>query len=363
MPGLLILAGGTGGHVIPALAVAQALRARGVTVQWVGSHGSLEARLVPNAGIPFTAIAMRGMRNSGWRRWCALPVLLVLSFVQAYRLMRRYRPQAVLGMGGFVAGPVGLVAAWRRVPLLIHEQNAIAGLTNRWLARFSTQVFSGFPHVTGLPHCTWLGNPVRPEIANIPVPAIRLAHRRGPLRVLVIGGSQGARVFNTELPRRLATAPHPPLEVHHQCGHFALTDATSLADTITAAYTAAETPCRVAPFIEDMAAAYAWCDVLIARAGAMTVAEICCAGVVAILVPYPHAVNDHQAANAAYLVRQRAAFMLRQPEFVAGAWSPILVQCHADKKHLLDLATRARALAKPDATQVLARKCREYCDA
>lgn len=356
MNGVLIMAGGTGGHVFPGLAVARRLLAAKVKVTWLGTHYGLEARVVPQAApeIAMEWIAIRGVRGTGWLNWLRLPWVMAIALVQAFRILRRVRPAAVLSMGGFVAGPGGIVAWLTRTPLLIHEQNAIPGMTNKWLALFADQVLTGFPAAFGTaPRTRHVGNPVRAEIAGLSDPAQRLAERRGPLRLLIVGGSRGAAVFNTIAPSALASfAPHERVEVWHQCGHGAETQ-------VEQAYQAAGIRARVAPFIDDMAAAYGWADLVLCRAGAMTIAELCAAGLGAILVPYPHAVDDHQAANARFLAERGAALMVRQPDLTAARLHELLRQLSVHRDALLKMARAARACAVLDADQAVAQVCRE----
>ncbi len=352
MPRMMIMAGGTGGHVMPALAVAKALLDKGVDVHWIGASGGMEARVVTESGIAFEPIDIKGLRNGGLLRKTGALLLLVRAMAQTFRFIRKYRPEAVLGMGGFVSAPGGLVAAALRLPVLLHEQNMVAGLTNRWLARFCRDVLSGFPQAQGIRNFTWVGNPVRSDITEIPAPSRRLGNRTGALRILVTGGSQGASVFNRELPGLLKSADVPELDIWHQCGQRAV-------DESGKAWRQAGIRCRVEPFIEDMAQAYEWCDLIICRSGAMTVSEICCAGVAAIFVPYPHAVSDHQAANADYLVQNQAAFMVREEGFASGEWLQILSDLSRDRSRLVAMANAARGLAKPAATQDVVARCLE----
>ena len=356
MSRLMIMAGGTGGHVIPALSVARELSRRSVEVSWVGSHEGLEARLVPGAGIPFDTITIRGLRRSGIARKLFMPFMLGRAMLQVWRIIRRRKPDAFLGMGGFVSGPGGLVAVLLGLPLILHEQNSVAGLTNRVLSRWSRVVLGGFPKVRGIPGVVWSGNPVRPGIVGIDEPAKRLSGERSGMRILVIGGSQGARVFNRHLADLLAPAQVPGIEVWHQCG------AGNAAD-IQARYDAAGIRCRAEDFIEDMDEAYAWSDVVVCRSGAMTVSEICCAGAVAIFVPFPGAVNDHQASNAGFLVDEQAALLVRQPEFLEGGWVQFLKRFAADREVLVHMGERARKLARPDATGRVADTCVEVLHA
>lgn len=354
MSGVLIMAGGTGGHIFPGLAVARRLRAAKVPVVWLGTRQGLEARVVPaaQADIEMEWITIGGVRGKGVVGWLLLPWRLGIAMAQAFRVMRRRRPRAVLSLGGFVAGPGGLVAWLTRTPLLIHEQNAIPGLTNRWLALLADQVLCGFPAAFGEPaRAQHVGNPVRPEIATLPPPAERLSGRAGPLRVLIVGGSQGARVFNEVVPQALrALAPADRPEVWHQCGR----DAEA---RVRQAY--GEVPARVAEFIDDMAAAYAWADVVLCRAGAMTVAELAAAGVASILVPFPFAVDDHQTANARFLEERGAAVRVAQSELTPARLNALLAQFAGNRELLLTMAEAARAASVPDADETVARLCLE----
>ena len=359
---IMVMAGGTGGHVMPALAVAEALRECGVEVLWMGTADGLEAKLAPRAGFEFKIIHIKGLRKSGVGRVAAMPFLLAWAMLQALWVVLRRRPKAILGMGGFVSGPGGLVAGLLGMPLVVHEQNAVAGLTNRYLARFARRVLSGFPEVRRLEKfaekVTWVGNPVRREIINLPPPGTRLAGRSGPLRLLVVGGSLGASVFNEHLPALLGRKglPGPVPEVWHQCGRAAAGD-------IGTRYIEAGIGCEVNGFIEDMAGAFAWCDLVICRAGAMSVAEVCAAGVAAILVPYPHAVNDHQTANAAYLHSRAAARLVPQQDFIRGHWLETLGHWQRRRTELVEMAEAARRLARPEAALAVAQACMEAADA
>ncbi len=353
MSGVLIMAGGTGGHVFPGLAVARRLRASQVPVTWLGTREGLEARLVPSLApdVEMEWITIRGVRGKGVWHWLWLPWRLARAMVQAFRVMRRRRPQAVLSLGGFVAGPGGLVAWLARIPLLIHEQNAIPGMTNKWLALLADRVLTGFPAAFD-GAAQQVGNPVRAEIARLPAPAERLQGRSGPLRLLVVGGSQGAAALNEAVPRAVQElAQHgTAVDVWHQCGRDAAT-------IVERAY--GSLPARVTPFIDDMAAAYAWADVVLCRAGAMTIAELAAGGVAAILVPFPRAVDDHQTANARFLVDRGAAILLPQPELTPARVAELLKQFAANRAVLLRMAEAGRACSIPDADATVARLCLE----
>ena len=349
---VMVMAGGTGGHVFPGLAVAAQLRQRDVPVVWLGAEGGMESRLVPGHGIEFHGIRVQGVRGKGWRRKLRLPIDLMAAFLQARSALRRERPRSVLSMGGYAAGPGGLAAAWLRVPLLVHEQNRIPGLTNKVLARFAQGVYTGFPDAfAGRGH--FVGNPVRAEIAAIAPPEQRLAGREGPLRLLVLGGSQGARALNQILPQALALLPvEQRPHIWHQCGARLLEEAVQ-------SYRAAGVEARVNAFIDDMAAAYAWADLVVCRSGALTLAEVAAAGVAALLVPYPHAVDDHQTANARWLVDPGAAELWPESELDAARLAARLRELAADRPRLLQMSCSARGLARTDAAAVVADACLE----
>jgi UDP-N-acetylglucosamine--N-acetylmuramyl-(pentapeptide) pyrophosphoryl-undecaprenol N-acetylglucosamine transferase len=349
---VLIMAGGTGGHVFPALAIARALRARDEAVVWLGTDRGLEARVVPADGLPLYRIRVRGLRRRGPGAWVMAPVTLALALFDAWRVVRRLRPRVVLGMGGYTAGPGGVAAWLLRRPLVIHEQNAVAGLTNRLLSRFARRVLAAFPGSFGPGvTATVTGNPVRADIAALPPPAERFTGRTGPLRVLVLGGSQGARALNELVPEALGllTPAERPV-VWHQAGE-------RTRPVAEAAYARAGVAAEIHTFIEDMAGAYSWADLVIARSGALTVAELAAAGVASILVPYPAAVDDHQTRNARYLVDAGAATLL--PE--AGLTPAVLaaeVRRH-DRTLAGERARAARALARPGATEAIVAACLE----
>ncbi len=349
---ILIMAGGTGGHVYPALAVAEQLRDWGVDVVWLGTRKGLEARVVPAAGFALDAVKVSGLRGKAMRQRVLAPFMLFWAFLQSLLIMLRRRPGAVLGMGGYVSGAGGVSAWLLRRPLLIHEQNAVAGFTNRVLERFATRVFEAFPNTfPARRHALYTGNPVRAAIIAVPAPEQRLAARQGPLRLLVLGGSLGARAINRLLPEALALLePATRPQVWHQAGrsHF---------DEVPLAYQNSGVEARVVPFIEDMAEAYAWADLVLCRAGAMTIAELAAVGVAAILVPYPHAVDDHQTGNAHYLCDAGAGILIQQDALSAAGLSSLLKEFSADRARLLRMAQVARALAKPDATRQVAQYC------
>ncbi len=347
MKTLMVMAGGTGGHIFPGIAVAEALRERGWRVVWLGHPQGMEARLL--AGRPYEMAWLRfgGLRGKGLLRKLQLPFTLLRACHAAFAALRQHRPDVVLGMGGYISFPGGLMAALLRRPLVIHEQNSIAGLANRVLARFAQQVLSGFPAV--LPRAQWVGNPVRAEIAAVPAPAQRFADRAGPLKLLVVGGSLGAAALNTTVPAALALLDEDRRpQVLHQAGEAQLED-------LRARYAAAGVDAEVRTFIADMAAAYAEADVVICRAGALTVAELAAVGVASVLVPFPHAVDDHQRSNAAFLADQQAAWLLDQRELEPQALARLLASLN--RGQLLAMAERARGLARPQAAAEVAACC------
>jgi UDP-N-acetylglucosamine--N-acetylmuramyl-(pentapeptide) pyrophosphoryl-undecaprenol N-acetylglucosamine transferase len=350
---VLIMAGGTGGHVFPGLAVARVLRTQGSMVSWLGTPAGLETRVVPAAdlGIRLETIEIRGLRRSGLVNWLLLPPRLLRALWQAFAVLRRLKPDVVLSMGGYVAGPGGLVAWLTRTPLVLHEQNAIPGLTNRWLAVFARRVLTGFPGVLArLAGARQVGNPVREEIHRLSSPEQRLAGRQGKLRLLVVGGSQGARVFNEVVPQAVRALPvQQRPEVWHQCGR-------GQQSTTEHGYAGVE-GVRVTEFIDDMAQAYGWADLVLARAGAMTLAELAAAGLAAILVPYPYAVDDHQTANARFFENRGAATLLPQAEFTPSRLGEILGELAGNRATLLDMARAARECDMPDAAEAVAMEC------
>jgi UDP-N-acetylglucosamine--N-acetylmuramyl-(pentapeptide) pyrophosphoryl-undecaprenol N-acetylglucosamine transferase len=351
---VMVMAGGTGGHVFPALAAAQRLRERGAEVFWLGSRKGLEARLVPEQGIAMEWIQVEGLRGSGLKRWLKAPLMLSLALLQAFRVIRRRRPAVALGMGGFAAGPGGLMARLLGVPLVVHEQNKVPGLTNQWLARIATRVFEAFPgSFPPQRHARACGNPVRREIAALAPPAERFAGRSGALRLLVLGGSLGARVLNETVPGALALLePGIRPRVRHQAGSRTLEAARS-------AYREAGVEAQVTPFIEEMAEAYGWADLVIGRAGALTLSELAAAGVGALLVPYPHAVDDHQTKNAAWLTEAGAAVLLPQSQLSPQRLAALLQPFAEERGKALALAEAARSRAMTEAAETVAGACLE----
>jgi len=344
---VMILAGGTGGHIFPGLAVAKALNERNVPVLWLGAEGGMETRLVPQHGIAIDTIAVRGMRGKGIATLVATPFRLIGAVRAAMQTLRERQPRAVISFGGYAAGPGGLAAKLAGIPLIVHEQNRAPGLTNRVLARFARHVLTGFPDTFANEEV--VGNPVRAEIAAVVPPELRFAGRNGPLRLLVLGGSQGARALNTAVPKAVAgLRGRIQCEVRHQCGE-------KLREEAERAYADAGVQASVEPFIADMASAYAWADIVVCRAGALTLAELCAVGVGSVLVPFPQAVDDHQTKNAQYLVDRGAAHLV--PQGTAGDLAQRLsatLEILGERGALLQMAQAARAIAKPDAAQRVA---------
>ena len=349
---ILIMAGGTGGHIFPGLAVAERMRAAGWEVVWMGARSGMEARIVPQRGYRMAWIRARALRGKGLLAKLLLPANLLVSFWESARTLFGVRPDVVLGMGGYVAFPGGMMASLLNRPLAVHEQNAIAGLANRVLAALADKAMVAFPGA--LKNAEWTGNPVRAEIAALPAPTERFAGRGGPLRLLVVGGSLGAQALNEALPEALALMPPPQRpEVVHQAGEKHL-------EALRAGYAAAGVQGELVAFIDDMARRYAEADLVICRAGAITVAELAAGGVASVLVPFPHAVDDHQTANAKFLAERGAAILLPQSEMSAARLAALIGSL--DRTRLLDMAERARALGRPQAARVVAERCIELAE-
>ena len=349
---ILIMAGGTGGHIFPALAVADVLRKQEWQVTWLGAPNSMEAELVPKHGYQMAAVRFSGLRGKGILRKLLLPLNLAVALWQSTVAMLRYRPDVVLGMGGYIAFPGGLMAALLRRPLVIHEQNSVAGLSNKVLARLANRVLTGFPDV--LPKAIWCGNPVRSAIAELAPPEQRYALRKGPLNLLVVGGSLGAKALNESVPHALAQLPIDARPtVLHQTGraHY---------DAVVALYRQVNVKAEVQPFIDDMAASYANADLVICRSGALTVAELAASGVASLLIPFPFAVDDHQTHNARFLSDAGAAILLQQHQLTATKLAALLMELSREK--LLVMAQKARSVAKVHAAETVASVCRELAE-
>jgi len=349
---VMIMAGGTGGHVFPALAVAKVLRERQVSVVWLGVPGSMEARLVPASGFPIEWVRVAGIRGKGLKSWVMAPFRIAGAVLECIRIMRRVKPAVVLGAGGYVSGPGGIAAWLLSIPLLIHEQNAVAGMTNRWLARVATQVLEAFPgsFPAGV-QARAVGNPVRSDIAALPDPAARFAGRGSRACLLVFGGSQGAQRLNVMVPQALSLLdPLTRPEVRYQAGARGI-------DAARAAYLEFGVEAQVLPFIEDMAAAYAWADLALCRAGAMTIAELQAAGLGALMVPFPGAVDDHQTRNAEAMVRAGAGRILQERDMTPDSLSAGIAELTLDRPRMLKMAEAARSLRNIDAAARLADLC------
>ena len=383
--GVLVMAGGTGGHIFPGLAVADSLRRQGVAVRWLGARGGMECDKVPAVGIELDVVDISGLRGKGAAGWVTGPFKLVRAVWQAFRLLGAHRPACAISFGGYAAGPGGLAAKLRGVPLLVHEQNRVPGMTNRTLARFASKVLQAFPG-------SWeerygaetVGNPVRREVVELEDPETRLAGREGPLRILLTGGSQGALALNRLVPEALGLVAAEGIEfqVRHQagprwveetlaayekagidCGRCVSRDREQAVDqqkTVAADAPPTGGQAVVTDFIKDMASAYAWADVVVCRAGALTVSEVAAAGVAALFVPFPHAVDDHQTRNAEYLVENDAALLLQQSQTDARKLANVLSPLAGDRARLASMARRGRAAAVPDSADRVAALCREY---
>ncbi|MFG0517513.1 undecaprenyldiphospho-muramoylpentapeptide beta-N-acetylglucosaminyltransferase [Kluyvera intermedia] len=341
---LMVMAGGTGGHVFPGLAVAHHLMEQGWQVRWLGTADRMEADLVPKHGIEIDFIHISGLRGKGLKAQLLAPMRIFNAWRQARAIMKRFKPDVVMGMGGYVSGPGGLAAWSLGIPVVLHEQNGIAGLTNKWLAKIATKVMQAFPGAFA--NAEVVGNPVRVDVLALPLPQQRLVGRDGPVRVLVIGGSQGARVLNQTLPQ-VAALLGETITIWHQSGKGGQ-------QTVEQAYADAGQPQhKVTEFIDDMATAYAWADVVVCRSGALTVSEIAAAGLPAIFVPFQHK-DRQQYWNALPLEKAGAAKIFEQPQFTAQAVADTLASW--DRNTLLEMAERARAAAIPDATERVAKE-------
>lgn len=353
--GVLIMAGGTGGHIFPGLAVADVLRQKHIPVRWLGAEGGMETRTVPQAGIELDLVAITGLRGKGVMRWIRMPVMLLKAVWQARRLLKDNPPGCAVSFGGYAAAPGGIAAWTRGIPVLVHEQNRIPGMTNRLLTRFARKVLQGFPGTFPQKLSPIdSGNPVRREVADLPDPQTRMAKRDGPVRILVTGGSQGAQVLNQVVPEALKLLPSDvSFEVRHQAG-------AKQVDVAVQSYTTAGVDADIQPFISDMAEAYAWADLVICRSGALTVAELAAAGVASVLVPFAYAVDDHQTRNAEYLAEAGAAIILSQASLEPEALARVLEPLLSDRAVLLSMANSARRMALPDAAEKVVEACSEW---
>ncbi len=347
---LMVMAGGTGGHVYPAMAVADYLKTKGWHIVWLCTEGGMENRLIASKDYQKAMITMRGLRGKGLLGWVLLPVKLSIALVQSYKAITKFQPNLVLGMGGFAAFPGGLMASLLGKPVVIHEQNSVAGLTNKTSAYFAKRVLAAFPAAFGS-KATLVGNPVRADITQIATPETRLETHTGALRLLVVGGSLGAQALNDVLPKALAELkPEQRPIVVHQAGEKHI-------NTLQSNYQTAGVSVDAKAYIQDMAAMYSWADIVICRAGALTVAEVSAAGVASVLVPFPHAVDDHQTSNAHYLSEAGAAILIPQTEFTVTKVVTLLQ--NLTRKQCLAMAIKAHALGKPEATATVANICME----
>lgn len=352
---ILIMAGGTGGHVFPALAVARALQAQGIQVNWLGTDRGLENDIVVKANIPLSRISISGWRGKGWKKWLVAPFVLVKAVLQARKIIKSSNPDVVLGMGGFASGPGGLAAWLTRKPLIIQEQNSIPGLTNRVLAWLAKRTLAAFPNTFSNIHRQVFvtGNPVRADIVNLPSPTERMTGRTGALRLLILGGSQGAAVINQVLPNALSIlSMEERPEVWHQTGKTGLEEARRT-------YQMLGLTARIEPFIEDMAQAYSWADLVLCRAGALTVSELAAAGVGSILIPYPHSMDNHQLHNAEYLANSNAAVIILQADFSSARLAELFRKL-LKRDGLIKMAEAARSLRHADATEKVVEHCMAF---
>ena len=346
-PSILVMAGGTGGHIFPGLAVAEYLRICGWNVSWLGNQNGMEYRLVKSCDFPFEAIEFGGLRGKGLKAKAMLPFNLMRACIQSWKIMRRIKPSVVLGMGGYITFPGGLVTKLLKRPLVLHEANSVAGSANRALSKIAMRTLTGFPNT--MAHAEWVGNPIRAEFDHIPAPALRYEQRQGPLSILVVGGSLGAAALNENIPAALALIPEDARpQIIHQAGDKHL-------DALQKCYADAGVTADIRPFIDDMPAAYAQADLVICRSGAMTVSELAACGVASCLIPFPFAIDDHQTANAQFLSDANAAILLPQP-YLNPQDLALMIQ-NWSRADLKEMALRAHALAKPQATQRVAEVC------
>ena len=348
-PCALIMAGGTGGHIFPGLAVAEALREKGWRVHWLGSPGSMESRLVPPCGFPLELIDFGGVRGKGLSTLVLLPLRLLKAFAQAFTMVGRVKPDVLVGLGGYITFPGGMMGVLRGKPLVLHEQNSVAGMANKVLSGIADRVFTAFPNV--FRKAEWVGNPLRAEFLRQAAPAERFSGRSGPLRLLVVGGSLGAKALNDTVPQALALLPEDerPVVVH-QSGEKQI-------EALKANYAAAGVQAELTPFIDDTAAAFAHADLIVCRAGASTVTEIAAVGAAALFVPFPHAVDDHQTTNARFLVEAGGAWLVPQTELTAQSLAERLRS--VNRAQLMEMATKAKQMEKTQAVAAVVTACEQ----
>ncbi|KPH65072.1 MULTISPECIES: undecaprenyldiphospho-muramoylpentapeptide beta-N-acetylglucosaminyltransferase [Pseudoalteromonas] len=348
---LVVVAGGTGGHIFPGIAVADYLKQQGWQVSWIGTADRMEAQVVPKHNIDIDFINVKGVRGNGFARLIKAPFMVINAILQARKVLKKQRPDVVLAMGGYVTGPTGIAAKSLGIPLVIHEQNAVAGMSNKWLAKFANKVLAAFPSAFAKGACEVVGNPVRESVAHVPV-----RNASNPINMLVVGGSLGAQVLNITLPTTFAQLTSVcEINVWHQTGKGHL-------GAVSEAYTEQKMSTeqvKVAEFIDDMDAAYSWADIVICRAGALTVSEIAAAGKMAVFVPYPHAVDDHQTANAKFLVEGNAALLMPQGQFNQQALALLLSPYLNEPELINEMASRAKGLAVLNATAQVAKHCEQ----
>jgi UDP-N-acetylglucosamine--N-acetylmuramyl-(pentapeptide) pyrophosphoryl-undecaprenol N-acetylglucosamine transferase len=353
---VLIMAGGTGGHVFPGLAIADYLRQKGIDVHWLGTQQGIEARLVPEAKFPLHLITIKGIRGNGIKSLLTAPLSIITAVMQSKRIIQKVNPDVVIGLGGFASGPGGMASWLMGRPLIIHEQNAKAGFTNKLLGHFAKRVLSGFPNVfKPQSKVQVVGNPVRVEIENIPAPSERLLSRHAACRLLILGGSLGAQALNEVVPRALAKMQvNERPDIFHQTGDRHI-------DKVKSLYESIGVQANLTPFIKDMAFVYSWADMVLCRAGALTVAELCAVGLGAIFVPFPLAVDDHQTANASYMVNHHAALCIQQSELTDERLADILREFSLSSKKRLSMAEAAYQLRQVNVVEKIYDICREVC--
>ncbi len=348
-PCALIMAGGTGGHIFPGLAVAEALRERGWRVHWLGAPGSMESRLVPPRGFPLELVDFGGVRGKGVKTLFLLPLRLLRAFWQALQVVRRVQPDVLVGLGGYITFPGGMMGTLLGKPLVLHEQNSVAGMANKVLTGVADRVFTAFPNV--FKKAEWVGNPLRAEFLRQPVPAERFAGRSGPLRLLVVGGSLGAKALNDTVPQALALIPSAQRpQVIHQSGEKQI-------EALRANYTAAGVLAELTPFIDDTAQAFADADLIVCRAGASTVTEIAAVGAAALFVPFPHAVDDHQTTNARFLTDAGGAWLVQQTELTPASLAMKLQTLQ--REQLMEMAGKAKQMEKTEAVAAVVSACEQ----